>query len=115
MAAAALPGADGQAVNLLAELIAGHYPRVCEAFDATMTEKLDADAMAAVWAQLTGFAGDFQGLGDPVVFQAGDYTVVDVPLSFEAGQHTGRVSLDHAGRVAGLFFLPAETPRNQEN
>ena len=47
----------------------------------------------------------YQGLGEPVAYQAGDYTVVDVPLRFEAAEMTGRVSYDRAGQVAGLFFL----------
>ena len=45
-------------------------------------------------------------MGEPRVYQAGDYTVVDVPLTFEAGEPLGRISYDHAGRVAGLHFLP---------
>ena len=70
-----------------------------------MAKALDARGLAAAWAQVVGTAGEYQGMGEPVVHQAGDYTVVDVPLRFEAAELTGRVSYDRAGQVAGLFFL----------
>jgi hypothetical protein len=72
---------------------------------AEVAAKLDAPGLAAVWAQVIGAAGEHLGMGEPVAHQAGDYTVVDVPLHFEAANLTGRVSYDHAGQVAGLFFL----------
>jgi hypothetical protein len=51
--------------------------------------------------------GKVGGGSRPSTYQAGDYTVVvDVPLTFEAGEPLGRISYDHAGRVAGLHFLP---------
>ncbi len=69
-----------------------------------MTQALDAQGLAAAWAQVVGMAGEYQGMGEPVAHQAGDYTVVDVPLRFEAAELTGRVSYDRAGQVSGLFF-----------
>jgi hypothetical protein len=49
-----------------------------------MSERLDASALAAAWAQVIGTAGAYQGMDEAVAHQAGDYTVVDVPLHFEA-------------------------------
>ncbi|MGH3627183.1 MAG: DUF3887 domain-containing protein [Sciscionella sp.] len=105
MAQAALPDAGDRAMVLFAELTAGHWVRVCHAFDSRVGERLDAHGLAAVWAQLVGMVGNYERMGTPRAYQAGDYTVVDVPLFFEAGERIGRVSYDRAGKVAGLFFL----------
>ena len=74
-------------------------------FNQRMADALDASGLAAVWAQVIGTAGEYQGMGEPLAHQAGDYTVIDVPLRFEAAEMTGRVSYDRAGQVAGLYFL----------
>jgi hypothetical protein len=106
MADAILPGAADRAVELLSDVIAGDWAAACRGFDATMSRRLRPRALAAAWAQLIGTVGGFDRMGKPRGYQAGDYTVVDVPLTFEAGEPLGRISYDHAGRVAGLHFLP---------
>ena len=105
MAEELLPGAAELAATLFAGLAEQRWDRVTAHFDQRVAAKLDARGLAAVWAQVIGTAGEYQGLSDAVAHQAGDYTVVDVPLHFEAANLTGRVSYDHAGQVAGLFFL----------
>jgi hypothetical protein len=105
MAEEILPGAAEQAATLFADLAEQRWDQVTAHFDQRVAAKLDAPGLAAVWAQVIGAAGEHLGMGEPVAHQAGDYTVVDVPLHFEAANLTGRVSYDHAGQVAGLFFL----------
>jgi hypothetical protein len=105
MAEAALPDAADRALVLFADLAGGRWQQVCAEFDDRVAAKLDADGVAGVWAQITGFVGGYERHGEPVAYQAGDYTVVDIPLFFEAGERIGRVSYDHDARVAGLFFL----------
>lgn len=105
MVGAALPDAAERAMALFADLADAHWASVARRFDAIVAAQLDADGVAAVWAQVIGTVGAFERLDTPVVHQAGDLTVVDVPLLFEAGERTGRVSLDRSGRVAGLFIL----------
>ena len=105
MADTILPGAAERAASLFADLTEQRWEQVREGFDQVMSERLDAQALAAVWAQVIGTAGGYEGMGEPVAHQAGDYTVVDVPLRFEAAEMTGRVSYDRSGQVAGLFFL----------
>jgi hypothetical protein len=105
MAEELLPGAAELATALFADLAEQLWDHVTAHFDQRVAAKLDAPGLAAVWAQVIGAAGEYQGMGDAVAHQAGDYTVVDVPLHFEAANLTGRVSYDHAGQVAGLFFL----------
>ena len=107
MADTILPGAAERAASLLADLTEQRWEQVREGFDQVMSQQLDAQALAAVWAQVIGTAGSYEGMGEPVAHQAGDYTVVDVPLRFEAAELTGRVSYARTGQVAGLFLLDA--------
>ena len=107
MADAMVPEAPEHAASLLADLTEQRWDQVREAFDQRMSEQLDTAALTAAWAQVIGTAGGYEGMGEPVACQAGDYTVVDIPLRCEAAEVTGRVSYDRAGRVAGLFLLPA--------
>jgi uncharacterized protein DUF3887 len=99
------PDAAGRAAALFADIAEQRWEQACADFNAQVAAKLDAARLAAVWAQVIGLAGAYEGMGDPVAHQARDYTVVDVPLYFEAATQTGRVSYDRAGKVAGLFFL----------
>jgi hypothetical protein len=105
MAEEILPGAAERAAGLFADVAEQRWAQVTPGFDARMTEALDAQRLAAAWAQVVGTAGEYQGMGEPVAYQAGDYTVVNVRLRFEAAELTGRVSYDRAGQVAGLYFL----------
>lgn len=105
MAESVLPGAADRALVLFAGLAAGRWRQVCAEFGDRMAARLDADKLAQVWAQITGFVGGYERHGEPTAYQAGDHTVVDIPLFFEAGERIGRVSYDRAARVAGLFFL----------
>jgi len=105
MSGTLLPAAAERAAVLLADVAEQRWEQVTSGFDQRMAKALDARGLAAAWAQVVGMAGAYQGMGEPVAHQAGDYTVVDVPLRFEAAEVTGRVSYDHAGQVAGLFFL----------
>jgi hypothetical protein len=105
MAEEMLPGAAERAATLLADITEQRWEQVTSGFNERMARALDARRLAAAWAQVVGTAGAYEGMGEPVAHQAGDYTVVDVPLRFEAAEMTGRVSYDHAGQVAGLYFL----------
>jgi hypothetical protein len=105
MAEEILPGAAERAAVLLADVAEQRWEQVTSGFNQRMAKALDAKDLAAAWAQVVGTAGEYEGMGEPVAYQAGDYTVVDVPLRFEAAEMTGRVSYDHGGLVAGLFLL----------
>ena len=99
-----LAGAAERAAVLIADVAEQRWEQATAGFGQRMTQALDAQGLAAAWAQVVGMAGEYQGMGEPVAHQAGDYTVVDVPLRFEAAELTGRVSYDRAGQVSGLFF-----------
>ena len=99
-----LPDAAERAATLLADVAEQRWEQARAGFDRRMSAALDAQRLAAAWAQVIGTAGAYQGMGEPVAHQAGDYTVVDVRLHFEAAELNGRVSFSGTGQVAGLFF-----------
>jgi hypothetical protein len=104
--------AAGRAIAVLADWFEERYDAVAATFDPVMAGKLPPAGLAAARGQLAGTAGRYRRLGDndPLVRQLGDYTVADVPLEFEVGPMKGRVAFDRAGRVAGLYVLPAAMP-----
>jgi hypothetical protein len=108
MAQSLITDAGERAIALFAGMARGRWRELTGDFDARMTEALDADRLAAAWAQVVGTVGGYERMGEPVSHQAGDYTVVDVPLFFEAGDWVGKVSYDRDGKVAGLFIRPGD-------
>jgi hypothetical protein len=101
------PGLADRAVEIFTAQANGRWPEVIGTFDENMRGRLDADRMAAGWAQTIALIGNLERIGEPAAVQAGDYTLVNIPLHFEAGEANGRVTFDRAGKVAGLFIRPA--------
>jgi Protein of unknown function (DUF3887) len=106
MTAATRAGLVERAIGLAADYVAGQWERVRQDFDETMRAHLDAQRLAAVWAQVIGTVGQYESMGEPYGHQAGDFTVVQVPLHFEAGSCLLTASYDTEDRVAGLFVKP---------
>jgi uncharacterized protein DUF3887 len=107
MTRAVLPGATDNAIMIFSHMAAGRWEEARRDFGAVMRSRLDADRLAAGWAQTIAMIGSFERMGEPVAYPAGDGTVADVPLYFEAGERTGRVSFSPDGEVVGLFIRPA--------
>jgi Protein of unknown function (DUF3887) len=101
------PVADAaeRARTLFSDVAAGDWSGARAGFSETMNRELDNDGLARAWAQVAAQVGDYRGMGEPVVAQAGDLTNVTVPLEFDASEMQGCVSFDRHGRVAGLHFL----------
>jgi hypothetical protein len=112
MSRAVLPGAADKAIVIFADMAAGRWEEVRRCFGETMRSRLDADRLAAGWAQTIGMIGSFERMGEVLAYPLGDGTGTDMPLYFEAGERTGRVTFDRAGEVVGLFIRPA--PANGE-
>lgn len=107
MSRAVLAGATDKAIMIFSDMAAGSWERARRHFGATMRSQLDADRLAAGWAQTIGMIGSFERMGEPLAYPAGDNTIIDIPLYFEAGERTGRVTFSPDGEVAGLFIRPA--------
>ncbi|MFI5911934.1 DUF3887 domain-containing protein [Dactylosporangium sp. NPDC051541] len=106
MADGLLPDAADRALAALGDIVATRFERVRATFDDVMSQAIDTEQLASVWAMVVGTAGAFERFGDPVVHPAGDLSVVDVLMEFEAGQATAQVSFRGDGRVAGLYIRP---------
>lgn len=109
MSRTAIPHADLVAVDVLDKIRAGHWAAVAQRYDETMAAAFDAANLAHAWAHIVASAGEVESVGAAFSRMHGLYTVVDVPIEQEAGSHIMRVSLDEAGKIAGLRFLgPAQ-------
>jgi hypothetical protein len=104
-----LPGAADRAVTIFADIVGGRWEEARRNLSERMRSSLDADRLADGWARTIAMVGNFERLGDPVVYPVGDSTVTDIPLYFEAGERTGRVTFDGDGQIVGLFIRPAST------
>ena len=102
--------AADRATAIISDWAAGQYAIVRASFDATMTETLPADKLAAAWDQVIGTAGTLRRMGDPSLRPQGGFTVVDIPLKFDAGELKGRVTFNADDQVSGLFILDADVP-----
>jgi hypothetical protein len=113
MSRAVPAGSAERAMAVFADLADGQWEEARRDFGERMREVLDADRLASGWAQAVSLIGGFERMGEPVARQSGEHTIVDVPLYFEAGEANGRVTLDGAGAVTGLFIRPApdQAPR----
>jgi dienelactone hydrolase len=96
----------------LVELLAdGEFEQATEMFDAKMTEVLPADQLREdVWQALLGQVGEYQGIQGTRTDVAQGYRRVFVTTAFSQAAIDVLVVFDDAGQVAGLFFVPAETP-----
>jgi uncharacterized protein len=81
--------------------------------DATMQSAAPGAALLQLWSQLTGKYGAFKALGDGTGETVQAYLNVTVPAYFANGTVPLIVTIDGAGKVAGLHLGnpgPAQTP-----
>ena len=107
MSRAVPPGTADKAVKIFTDMAAGRWEHARRDFGEKMRTGLDAERLAAGWAQTIGMIGSFERMGEALAYPLGDGTVTDIPLYFEAGERSGRVSFDRDGEVVGLFIRPA--------
>ena len=92
-------------VDLLA---AGDFATAVKSFDDAMKQALPPDRLAGVWHGILAQAGRYQKrLGVRGGEDAG-YRVAFVKCRFESATLEAKVVFDTAGRIAGLFFVPAQ-------
>jgi Protein of unknown function (DUF3887) len=103
-----LPGAADRAVRIFVCFTEGRWEDARRDFGERVLQAVDADRLARGWAQTIGMVGDYERMGEPLVYPVEDATAVDVPLYFEAGERTGRVVFDRDGKVVGLWLRPAQ-------
>lgn len=99
-------GAAASAEALVDRLAAGDFAGAAAGFDERMRAALPEPKLRAAWAQIAAQAGAYRRRGAARVEDARGHTVAVVPAEFDQATLDVRVTLDGAGRVAGLFFAP---------
>jgi hypothetical protein len=102
------PEPVGRAVA--ADLAAGRFAAVAARFSPQMAAALPEARLRDVWTGLEAQAGALEGTGPARVSSTGGIDVVTVLMKFARMPLDMKVSIDADGRVAGLFFVPAEAP-----
>jgi dienelactone hydrolase len=107
----ALPETPQQiATALLDRLQADQFEQAERDFTPEMAKAVPADKLAAVWHSLPKQVGALKKLGEPIQTTHDDHTMVMVPLQFEHGDFNALVSINKAGRIAGLLLQPVASP-----
>lgn len=106
-----LAEATGLADTVIDDLSRSRWPEVVARFDRTVSERLNAEGLAAAWAQVVGTVGAYEGHGEVDAARTADITVTNTRLTFEAGDLLARISFRDDQTIAGLFLLPSDSAR----
>jgi Protein of unknown function (DUF3887) len=96
-----------KAEELVHALAARDYKSAEANFDATMQQGLPADKLKEDWEQITAQAGAYVKTGETKTVEYQGDTVILVKTLFKNGELWTQVAFDKSGRVAGLYFRPA--------
>jgi pimeloyl-ACP methyl ester carboxylesterase len=94
-----------RALNLL---LAGNYAELRAMFDQQMLAALTEETLRRQVGPQIARLGKPQSFGSPTTERVQDVTAVVFPGRFPAGNFNLVISIDHAGKVAGLFLQPAQ-------
>ena len=98
-----------KAKTFLDDLTAHRWEDAAEQLGPVIGAHLDADGLAATWAQVASLGGALeQRLPADTVGLADGITVVEQHLAFEAADLVARISYNADGSMAGLWFVPAD-------
>lgn len=98
-----------KAKAFLNDLTEHHWDEAAEQLGPVIGAHLDADGLAATWAQVTSLGGALeQRLPADAVGLADGITVVEQHLAFEAADFVARISYNADCHMAGLWFVPAD-------
>lgn len=107
--AADMPGEyEALARQLVDRLDRGQFDEVVAMFDAKMQDVLPANKLQEAWQSVTAQVGPFQGQLEARTEQRDAYQVVFVTGQFAQAVLDIQIAFDQEGRVAGLFFVPAQ-------
>jgi dienelactone hydrolase len=105
-----LPAAqvEAKALALVENLNRGEYSSARADFDSTMKLALPVDRLKDIWEGLLTQTGGFEEIAGTRSAESGKYRIIFVTCAFENGAIDVRVVFDPSGKVAGLFFQPAQ-------
>jgi uncharacterized protein len=91
-------------------LLSSNYPGFNSLLNSSAKEKLTpAFLRDHVGAEIKGF-GKAGEIGKPLLVASGVYTLVSFPVKFSLVSINVQFTIDPDGRVAGLYFRPADAP-----
>ena len=89
-----------------------HFDQVSSQFNDRMKAAMPTNRLGASWSHVTAHLGQFKSI--KLVRKDPDLDRVDVRCEFENGLMILRVAFDPAGKVGGLWMLPAEPERDSQ-
>jgi fermentation-respiration switch protein FrsA (DUF1100 family) len=95
------------AKQIITQMSQGNFAAVETQFDETMQSQLPADKLKGAWDQLVANYGAYQGQKGVTTGQQQGFNIVVVTTQFPASDLNIRLVFGQDGRVAGLFFQPA--------
>lgn len=98
---------EGRARAFVELLAKERFDQAAARFDPAMQQALPPAKLAETWHALTTAGGAFQRISAQRTQRISGYEVVFVTCQFERQRLDAKAVYDSAGRVAGLFFLPA--------
>ena len=94
--------------QVVADLAAHRFDKVCAQFDEAVSAALPPDKLAAVWDNLLAQAGDFTSIEKSSEKERQGFHVVHVTTVFQKVRLDAMIAFDAQKRIAGLHFVPAE-------
>jgi uncharacterized protein DUF3887 len=88
------------------------FKEVSTRFNDRMKEKMPLDRLEASWAHVMMHLGPFKNI--KLARKDPEFDRVDVRCEFENGPMIVRIAFDPAGKVSGLWMLPAETEKDSQ-
>jgi dienelactone hydrolase len=86
----------------------GAFSAASASFDSAMTAAMPVARLSEAWKSIAAQAGDFQKQTGTWTETMGPYEIIYVTCDFEKMALEVKVVFDQAGRIAGLYFAPAQ-------
>ncbi|MBV8729413.1 MAG: alpha/beta fold hydrolase [Acidobacteriia bacterium] len=108
LVAQSYPDATAISRKAMGLLLAGRYSDLEDMFTPEMRAQLTGDLLRSEIGPRIRSLGAVEKIGEAVVQPAGQFTVAVVSVRFSSGSIDWRFSVNKDGKIAGLFFQPAE-------
>ncbi len=102
------PDASAISRRAMSLLLAGRYSELEDMFTPEMRAQLTEDVLRSQIAPQMRSLGAVEQAGEPVIQPAGSLTVAVINVKFSSAAIDWRFSVNHQGKIAGLFFQPAD-------
>ncbi len=106
---------EPRALALVENLNRGDYAAATADFDRTMKLALPESKMKEIWEALPAQTGAFKEISGTRAEEQDQYRIIFVTCAFENSAIDVRVVFDPKGKIAGLFFQPAQAGASSTN